>query len=53
MPFTQEDINMIKEYAKQNKEAALQTIRQLCAIPAPSLNEKERAEYCKAVRAET
>ena len=39
---------MIKEYATQNKEAALQTIRELCAIPAPSLKEKERAEYCKA-----
>ena len=37
---------MLKEFALQNKEAVLQIIRDLCAIPAPSHKERRRAEYC-------
>lgn len=34
-------------YIKENMPLLLQTIRELCAIPAPSNNEYERAAYCK------
>ena len=37
----------IKEFVQQNETAMLQTLRQLCAIPAPSHQEEKRAEYCK------
>ena len=37
----------IKEFVQQNEAALLQTLRELCAIPAPSHQEQLRAEYCK------
>ena len=40
---------MIKKYVEENKENALNVIRELCHIPAPSLGERRRAEYCKAM----
>lgn len=39
---------MIKEFVAKNEELTLQTIRELCKIPAPSFMEEKRAEYCKA-----
>ena len=38
---------MIKDYVEKNKELALNTVRELCHIPAPSFKERRRAEYCK------
>ena len=38
---------MIREYVEKNRENALETLRELCHIPAPSFGEKRRAEYCK------
>ncbi|MBQ3146708.1 MAG: M20/M25/M40 family metallo-hydrolase [Oscillospiraceae bacterium] len=38
----------IKEFVQQNEAALLQTLRQLCAIPAPSHQEEKRAAYCKS-----
>ena len=37
----------IKEFVQQNEAALLQTLRELCAIPAPSHQEEMRAAYCK------
>jgi len=37
----------IKNFVKKNKEPALNTLRELCHIPAPSFGERRRAEYCK------
>ena len=37
----------IKEFVQQNEAALLQTLRELCAIPAPSHQEEKRAAYCK------
>ncbi len=37
----------IKEYVSENKEFLLQTLKELCLIPAPSHHEEKRAEYCK------
>lgn len=34
-------------FGKNNHEEALELLRKLCVIPAPSHNEKERAEFCK------
>ena len=39
---------MIREYVEKNRENALETLRELCHIPAPSFGERRRAEYCKA-----
>lgn len=39
---------MIREYVEKNIENALETLRELCHIPAPSFGERRRAEYCKA-----
>ncbi len=39
-------MNNINSYISQNKDLLLQTLRELCAIPAPSHNEAKRAEYC-------
>ncbi len=36
-----------RDYANENYESVLKVIRDLCAIPAPSHFEDERAEYCK------
>ena len=36
-----------RDYANENYESVLEGIRDLCAIPAPSHFEDERAEYCK------
>lgn len=38
--------NVIKEYIKNNTDAMLQTLKELCAIPAPSHMEHKRAAYC-------
>ncbi len=38
---------MIREYVEKNRESALETLRELCHIPAPSFGERRRAEYCK------
>lgn len=38
---------MIREYVEKNRENALETLRELCHIPAPSFGERRRAEYCK------
>ena len=37
----------MKTYVQQQKEAVLTTLRELCAIPAPSGCEHARAAYCK------
>lgn len=37
----------LKQYCKENYELMLDTLRELCAIPAPSHFEHERAAYCK------
>jgi len=39
--------SMIRQFAAENEAQLLQTLQQLCAIPAPSHKEQERAEYCK------
>lgn len=39
--------NEIKSYVLQNKALMLDTLKELCAIPAPSHMEHKRAEYCK------
>lgn len=39
--------NAISQYAQSHYEEALQIIRELCAIPAPSHFEQERAAWCK------
>lgn len=38
---------MIKEYVLKNKNQMLDTLKELCGIPAPSHYEQRRAEYCK------
>lgn len=37
----------IKAYIEKNKESLLETVKELCAIPAPSHMEHKRATYCK------
>lgn len=37
----------LKQYCKENYALMLDTLRELCAIPAPSHFEHERAAYCK------
>lgn len=37
----------MKSFIEKNKESMFTTLRELCAIPAPSHLEQERAEYCK------
>lgn len=37
----------IKAFSNENYESVLKTLKELCAIPAPSGFEHERAEYCK------
>lgn len=39
--------NEIKAYIEENRDDLLQTLKELCAIPAPSHFEQQRAEYCK------
>ena len=36
----------MKQFVEKHKEAVIDTLRELCAIPAPSHFEHERAEYC-------
>lgn len=38
---------MFEEYIQENADLLLQTLRDLCAIPAPSHCEQQRAQYCK------
>ena len=38
----------LEQYIVQNEAAALDLLRTLCAIPAPSHHEEKRAEFCKA-----
>lgn len=37
----------LSEFIQSNSASMLQTLRELCAIPAPSHQEQARAEYCK------
>ena len=37
----------MEAFVKENFEMMIQTLRELCAIPAPSHREGARAEYCK------
>ena len=37
----------IKTYIDNNKELLLNTLKELCLIPAPSHHEEKRAKYCK------
>ena len=39
--------NLIKKYIEQNKECMYGILKEMCAIPAPSHFEHQRAEYCK------
>ncbi len=39
--------NQIKDFVSQNTELMLDTLKELCHIPAPSHFEDERAVYCK------
>jgi len=39
--------NEIKVYIAQNRQHMLDTLKELCEIPAPSHSEHMRAEYCK------
>lgn len=39
--------NIIPNYITENYESMLQTLQELCAIPAPSNMEHKRAVYCK------
>ncbi len=36
----------VLNYIEENKDACLQTLRELCHIPAPSHHEEKRAAYC-------
>ena len=36
-----------KEFVEENQELMFRTLKELCAIPAPSHQEQKRAEYCK------
>ncbi len=38
---------MLKEFVKTNTDEVFKTLEELCAIPAPSNFEEDRAEYCK------
>ena len=40
-------IEAIKKYAKANETILLETLKELCLIPAPSGKEEKRAAYCK------
>jgi len=37
----------IKKYIENNRELLFKTLKELCAIPAPSHHEEKRAAYCK------
>lgn len=41
------DFTVIKKYVKENEQLLLQTLKELCHIPAPSGKEEKRAAYCK------
>ena len=41
-------MQQLNDFIKSNYPAMLQTLRELCAIPAPSHFEQARAEYCRA-----
>ena len=38
---------MIQQYVEENQTLLLETLKELCAIPAPSGKEEKRAAYCK------
>ena len=38
----------IRNYIAENTPKMMDTLKELCAIPAPSHSERKRAEYCKA-----
>jgi acetylornithine deacetylase/succinyl-diaminopimelate desuccinylase-like protein len=46
-PISSEDGNM-QDFIAKNRESIYKTLRELCAIPAPSHFEHQRAEYCRA-----
>ena len=41
------DLQAIRNYAQEQESLLLQTLKELCLIPAPSGKEELRAEYCK------
>ena len=41
------DLQTIQRYAKEQEAMLLQTLKELCLIPAPSGKEELRADYCK------
>lgn len=45
--FFERNEREMKEFIENNKELMLETLRELCHIPAPSHFEDERALYCK------
>ena len=50
-PFFKElmmNVQQLNEFITSNYPTMLQTLRELCAIPAPSHLEQARAEYCRA-----
>lgn len=42
------NVQQLNEFITSNYPVMLQTLRELCAIPAPSHFERARAEYCRA-----
>ena len=38
----------ITRYISENRDLLFRTLRELCAIPAPSHHEEARAAYCRA-----
>ena len=42
------NVQHLNEFITSNYPVMLQTLRELCAIPAPSHFERARAEYCRA-----
>lgn len=41
-------MNDLSTYIQSNEELLQKTLQELCFIPAPSHNEKKRAQYCRA-----
>lgn len=39
---------LVKKYIEENRALLFETLKELCAIPAPSNHEEKRAAYCKA-----
>ncbi len=41
-------MNDLKRYIQSNQDLLFRTLKELCAIPAPSHKEEQRAQYCRA-----